>query len=142
LSQKRSKPRTAKGLAALCAKLADEIIASYIYIMDLTSIESSPADYFVVCSAESDIQARAIAEHIVLECKHTGLQTPKVEGTENAQWILLDFFDVVVHVMLKETRNFYKLESLWGDSKFYQLSGKGRIKPIKKNDLFKQSEAE
>lgn len=142
MSKKRGKPRTAKGLAALCANLADEKIASDILIMDLSLIESSPADFFVMCSCESDIQCRAIAEHIAVECKELGLQAPKVEGVENAQWILLDFFDVVVHIMLKDVRKFYKLENLWGDSKFFQLNKDGIPKPIKKKDLFKSTETE
>ncbi|HPI20443.1 MAG TPA: ribosome silencing factor [Candidatus Kapabacteria bacterium] len=142
MSQKRGKPRTAKGLAALCANLADEKIASDILIMDLSHIESSPADYFVMCSSDSDIQCRAIAEHIAVECKQLGVQIPKVEGAENAKWILLDFFDVVVHIMLKDIRKFYKLENLWGDSKFFQLNEEGIPKPIKKKDLFKSTETE
>ena len=73
-------------------------------------------DFFVVCSGNSDRQAKAIhdAIHFGLK-KGEGLLPRRVEGTTEARWILMDYLDVVVHVFTPEAREFYRLESLWGD---------------------------
>jgi ribosome-associated protein len=128
-------PRTSKGLATLCAKLADDKLANDILIINLSSIEAAPADFFVICSGESDIQVEAIANHIDRTMKTMGLIRPKVEGMESKEWVLLDFFDVVVHVFKSDTRNYYKLEKLWGDGSFFELSSSGTLKKVTNNDL-------
>lgn len=133
---KLGKPRSSKGLAHFCVKAAEEKQAADAVILDLTKIETSPADYFVVCSAETDVQVRAIADEIERMCKEVGLRRPKTEGLENASWVLQDFFDVVVHIMLKGTRHYYKIEKLWADAKFYQNSEDGKLKAIKELEVF------
>ena len=102
---------------ARVAVLALEKKAEEISILDLTGL-SAACDYFVVCSAGSEQQVRAIAEHIADEARASaGLPPWHVEGRSHRRWILLDFVDVVVHVFHHETRQYYMLERLWGDAK-------------------------
>ena len=128
---KLGKPRTSKGLATFCARLALNKLANDILILNLKNIDSAPSDYFVICTSKSTVQSQAISEDIVTEAKHQGLQVPRTEGLGSGQWVLVDFFDVVVHVMLKETREYYKLEKLWGDAEFFELTEENKIKSFK-----------
>lgn len=74
-------------------------------------------DTFVICSATSDVHANALCEHVIKIVKENLQIKPKhVEGETNAQWILIDYFDIIVHVFLKEKRSFYDLENLWNDT--------------------------
>jgi len=132
---KLGKPRTSKGLALLCAKIADSKLSRDIIVMNLTQIENSPADYFVICTCDSDVQVEAVATAIFRTTKELGLGKPSVEGLESKQWVLIDFFDVVCHIMLQPTRNYYKLEKLWGDSIFLRLNDSGELRALKKDDL-------
>lgn len=132
---KLGKPRTSKGLATLCAKIADNKLAEDIVVLDLTKIEVAPAYYFVICSCTTDLQSMAIVEEILKYCKLFKLQPPKIEGIENRIWILLDFFDVVVHIFLPEARHYYNLEKLWGDAIFLKLTTEGQLKPFHKKLL-------
>ncbi len=86
--------------------------------IDLKEVNNSICDYFIICEGESNTQVNALADNIDKQTS-VNLQTSPhhVEGRENAQWILLDFFSVVVHVFQKEQRHFYKLEDLWSDGK-------------------------
>lgn len=91
--------------------------------LDLRNIHSSVADYFVVCHAESSTQVKAIANSVEEEVfKALGLEPYRKEGLQNAEWILLDYFDVVVHIFKTDKREFYGIEDLWGDAemKYYQ----------------------
>ena len=85
-------------------------------VLDLTKL-TAIADYFVICSGTSSMHARAISEHIALTCKRAGLMPIGIEGEKNARWILLDYGDVVIHIFVDETRQFYNLERLWGDAR-------------------------
>lgn len=86
-----------------------------IVIMDLRKI-TDVTDYFVVCSADSDTQVKAIADAVMFGTEKLGARVWKSEGLGERQWILLDYVDVVVHVFHKEIRKFYNLEKLWGDA--------------------------
>ena len=119
---KLTKPTNAKALATFCSKVAAEKIANDIVVMDLTNYETAPADFFVICSSDSANQSIAITDFLLRQSKNVGLDKPKVEGDIVADWILIDFFDVVVHIMLKEIRNFYQLEKLWKDAVFYKFN--------------------
>lgn len=91
--------------------------------LDLRNIHSSVADYFVVCHAESSTQVKAIANSVEEEVfKALGIDPYRKEGLQNAEWILLDYFDVVVHIFKTDKREFYGIEDLWGDAemKYYQ----------------------
>lgn len=129
---KLGKPRTAKGLAVLCARIAEDKIATDIVLMDLTNIESAPTDFFVICTCETDIQAKSLVDKLMRKCKELGVQRPNVEGTETYNWALVDFFDVVLHVMQPEARWYYRLEKLWGDAKFMELNEEGKPVILKK----------
>ena len=119
---KLTKPTNAKALATFCSKIAAEKIASDIIVMDLTNYDTAPADFFVICSSDSVNQSTAIADFMLRNSRNVGLDRPKIEGDTVADWILIDFFDVVVHIMLKEIRNFYRLEKLWNEATFYKFN--------------------
>lgn len=88
-----------------------------ITCLNLGSINSTVCDYFVVCHGTSNTHVGAIAESIEEQVsKETGLKPRRREGYTNAEWILLDYLDVVVHVFQQEVRYFYKLEELWADA--------------------------
>lgn len=89
-----------------------------IVTIDLTEIEHSICDRFIICHGESTTQVGAIAESIAKELKEkANIRAHHVEGLQNSQWVLMDFFDVLVHVFLEESRSFYNLEELWADGK-------------------------
>jgi len=83
-----------------------------LYVAPLTSI----ADYLVIGSSESDRQTRAVADSIVDELSRVGQRPLSVEGTSSGQWVLIDFGDVVAHVMRQDSRAHYALERLWSDA--------------------------
>ena len=85
--------------------------------LDLRELNSSVTDYFVICNADSSTQVKAIADSVEDEIyKSTKVMPRHKEGLENADWIILDYFDVVVHIFKTEKRNFYGIEDLWGDA--------------------------
>jgi ribosome-associated protein len=90
--------------------------AQDVRILDLRKL-SSVTDVFVVCHGDSDVQVRAIAEAVLDGLKQEGHRVWHKEGMEYCRWVLLDYVDVVVHIFLKETREYYGLERLWGDAK-------------------------
>jgi len=91
--------------------------------LDLRNLKSSVSDYFVICHADSGTQVKAIANSIEDEIyKATGQDPWRKEGLEHAEWILLDYIDVVIHVFKTDKREFYGVEDLWGDAeiKYYK----------------------
>ncbi len=105
-----------KKLALLCRKLADNKKAEDLLVLDVRSI-SSITDYFVIASGSSEPHLRAIAEEITETLKEDyGLSPRAMDGTLQTGWLVLDFFDVIVHVMRNDVRQRYDLESLWGDA--------------------------
>ncbi len=109
-----------KALAEQISQLVLDIKGQDIVIMDLQGL-TSIADYFVICTVDSDVQAKAIKNHIADELLYQSIRPWHVEGTNNLNWVLMDFVDVVVHIFLKESRDFYSLEKLWGDAKITQI---------------------
>ena len=97
------------------AELAVERKAHQVVAMDLRGI-SSATDFFVIATGTSDIQVRSIAEHILDELKKGGHRPDHVEGLNGGRWVLLDYIDFVVHVFHPAARDFYQLETLWGDA--------------------------
>jgi ribosome-associated protein len=89
--------------------------AENVLALDLRGI-SSATDFFLVATGRSDIQVRAIAEHILEGLAGEGMRPLHTEGLDRARWVLLDFVDFVVHVFHPVTREFYQLELLWGDA--------------------------
>ena len=91
--------------------------------LDLSGIPNSVSNYFVICHGTSRPQIEAIADAVIGEAKkQTGDKPWHKEGFENAEWILIDYFDVVVHIFHEQTRDFYKLEGLWGDAGMTKFS--------------------
>ena len=103
-------------LALLCRELADHKKAEDIVILDVRKL-SSVTDYFVIASGASDPHLRAIIDEITDELRDGHHLRPKaVDGTLQAAWVVLDYFDVIVHVMRHDLRERYDLETLWGDA--------------------------
>jgi len=103
-------------LALLCRELADNKKAEDIVILDVREL-SSVTDYFVIASGTSEPHLRAIVDEITDELKSQWHVRPKaIDGTLQAAWIVLDYFDVIVHVMRQDVRDRYDLETLWGDA--------------------------
>ena len=96
---------------ALDDKRAEDI--DVLNISELTSL----GDYFVICTCNSNVQVRAAADEVELKAKEAGFEHMHVEGYRGGSWILLDLGDIIVHVMDRETREFYSLERLWDDAK-------------------------
>ena len=93
-----------------------------IQIFDLSGIENSVADTFVICSGNSNTQVSAIAGNIEKKVRNDIRERPwHVEGTENAMWVLVDYVSVVVHVFQKQIRDYYDIEELWGDAKITKI---------------------
>ena len=97
------------------AELALERKAQDVMVLDLTGI-SSATNHFLIASGTSDVQVKAIADHITDELKKEGHRPEHVEGRQTGRWVLLDYIDFVVHVFHPQAREFYQLENLWGDA--------------------------
>ena len=119
---KITKPRTSKALATFCDKMAAEKIAEKINIIDLQEIENATTNFFVLCSTDSTNQSQAILDILMRQAKKIGIPKPKVEGETSADWILIDFFDVVFHIMLKPIREYYNIEELWSEGILYEYN--------------------
>ncbi len=103
-------------LALLCRELADNKKAEDIVILDVRKL-SSITDYFVICTGTSEPHLRAIVNEIEEHLDRDQKISPRgTDGSINTSWVVLDYFDVIVHVMRKEARELYKLEDLWGDA--------------------------
>jgi len=106
-------------------QLLTEIIAGIekvkglnISILDLRDIENTVCDYFVICDGSSNTQVNAISSSVQKTVSKAIKDKPwHVEGEANAEWVLLDYIDIVVHIFQKQIREFYNIESLWGDAK-------------------------
>jgi len=103
-------------LALLCRELADNKKAEDIVILDVREV-SSVTDYFVIASGSSEPHLRAIVDEITDKLRQDHDVRPKaIDGTLHTAWIVLEYFDVIVHVMRTDVRNRYDLETLWGDA--------------------------
>jgi len=106
-----------KELALACAKAADEIQAEDIRVWDLRGL-STLTDFMIVCSGSSMPHLRAILRDVRAHVEDwTGAKPVNSEGKTDSRWVVLDYIDVMVHVMHAELREFYGLEQLWGDAK-------------------------
>jgi ribosome-associated protein len=90
---------------------------NYIISLDLRKIPEAVADFFIICEANSNTQLKAIADFVEEDVKKKCGELPyKHEGRQAQQWILIDYVNIVVHVMLPEPRKFYQLEEMWSDA--------------------------
>ena len=106
-------------LAEVAVRGMQERKGTDIVVLNLKELKNAVADYFIICSASSDTQLDALARSVEEEVEKLTGQSPwQSEGRTNREWILLDYVDVVVHVFLRDRRQFYALEELWGDAEF------------------------
>lgn len=112
---------TSKTLATKLAKLALTKKAYDIKILDLRKL-TNITDFFVICTADSDTQVKAVADAIIDGSKKLDERPWHKEGFQSLKWVLLDYVEVVVHVFLKDIRKFYGLEKLWGDADVKEIS--------------------
>jgi len=106
-----------KTFAMLAAQSALNKKALDVKIMDLKGL-TSISDYFIVCTAESEVQVKAIADAVETGLQQNGWNPWHVEGKSNLKWVLLDYVDIVVHVFYKDAREYYGLDNLWGDAPY------------------------
>lgn len=124
----RKKKQTESGVSSqtlceLVVKGMQEKKAIDIVVLDLKKVKNAIADYFVICSGNSDTQIDAIGDSIDEEVFKSIQQHPwHREGKMQKEWVLLDYVDVVAHVFKKDRREFYKLEDLWGDAEFTHVN--------------------
>ena len=102
-----------------------------IKILDLRRL-TSITDYFVICTASVEVHAKAIADWTLENLEKKGIKVWHNEGYRACRWILLDYVDIVVHIFLKEVREFYALEKLWGDAPVEEICDKGFSKKRKR----------
>jgi ribosome-associated protein len=114
---KKRKGASSEKLSGVVVKGMQEKKAMDIVVMDLRKVKNAVADFFVICSGNSDRQLDAIADSVDQEVFKELKENPwHTEGKNNKEWMLLDYIDVVVHVFKKDRREFYSLERLWGDA--------------------------
>ena len=101
----------------------EEIKGSDIQLFDLREIDNTVTNYFVICTGNSNTQVNAISQSVQkIVSKELKDKPWHVEGQANAEWVLMDYVNVVVHVFQKHIREFYDIESLWGDAKITKIS--------------------
>lgn len=100
----------------------EEVKAQDISVIDVRD-RTSVTDYMVIASGTSNRHVRSLADSVIIEAKSNGVRTANVEGGEVSDWLLVDLGDVVVHVMMPATREFYDLERLWRDAPDLGVAG-------------------
>ncbi|MEZ5358176.1 MAG: ribosome silencing factor [Candidatus Zixiibacteriota bacterium] len=112
--------KSSLALARAAGELALSKKAFDIVILNMKKI-SSVCDYFVICSGSVDVHVKAITDAVERGLRDQGVRVSHREGLEGASWILLDYFDVVVHIFTEDARQFYALDKLWGDAPFEKI---------------------
>ena len=108
---------------AAILKAIDDVKGVDVQILDLREIENTVCDYFIICSGTSNTHVKAISGIVQKQVSKATKDKPwHVEGEGNAEWILLDYVNIVVHVFQKHIRDYYDIESLWGDAKITTIS--------------------
>ena len=104
-------------LNSLIVDAIQDIKGKNIIKLDLRKIGDAPTDFFIICEGDSSTQVRAIAQNVSRKVAfELGMQPAKIEGANSASWVLVDYFNTVVHVFYPETREFYDIEDLWSDA--------------------------
>jgi ribosome-associated protein len=110
-------------LISLVIKGIDDVKGENIQLLDLRDIENTVCDYFIICSGNSNTQVNAISGSVQKVVSKEIKDKPwHIEGQGNSEWILMDYVNVVVHVFQKHVRDFYDIESLWGDAKITEIN--------------------
>ncbi len=122
VANKAPQPDTSKNLAITIAQAADDRKGSDIVLLEVAEV-SYLADYFVMTTGFSRVQVRAICQSIQEKVETVWQRTPlRVEGKESGSWVLMDYGDVIVHIMLPDEREFYNLEAFWGHAERIEFS--------------------
>lgn len=101
----------------------DEVKGENIQLLDLRELENTVCDYFIICSGNSNTQVKAISGSVQKIVSKSLKDKPwHIEGEMNAEWVLMDYVNVVVHVFQKQIREYYDIESLWGDAKITSIN--------------------
>jgi len=116
----RAPSTSALSVLQLAARTARDKKARDLVALDLREL-NGVADYFLICSATSEVQVKAVAEAVDEKLREAGARPWHVEGFEGRRWVLLDFVEVVVHVFHEKTREYYMLDRLWGDARSVDL---------------------
>ena len=112
-------------LARLAAQAIDAKKGEDIRILDLRKVHGAPAEYFVIASGNVPSHVSSISDNVFETIKKATAMSPhKIEGYQNAEWILMDYFDVLVHIFQKDKREFYRLDELWSDGEEISISTK------------------
>lgn len=110
-------------LIAVIIKGIDDVKGEDIQLLDLREIENTVCDYFIVCSGNSNTQVNAISGSVQkIVSKEIKDKPWHIEGQGNSEWVLMDYVNVVVHIFQKHVRDFYDIESLWGDAKITEIN--------------------
>ncbi|MBL4904829.1 MAG: ribosome silencing factor [Flavobacteriaceae bacterium] len=110
-------------LIAEIIKGIDDVKGENVQVLDLREIENTVCDYFIICSGNSNTQVKAISGSIQKVVSKSLKDKPwHIEGEANSEWVLMDYVNVVVHIFQKQIREFYDIESLWGDAKTTLIS--------------------
>ncbi|MBE7628887.1 ribosome silencing factor [Tenacibaculum piscium] len=110
-------------LIAVIIKGIEEVKGEHIQLLDLREIENTVCDYFIICSGNSNTQVSAISGSVQKMVSKELKDKPwHIEGQTNSEWVLMDYVHVVVHVFQKQIRDYYDIESLWGDAKITEIN--------------------
>ena len=109
-------------LISLIVQGIEDIKGQNISLLDLRNIENTVCDYFIICNGNSNTQINAIVSSVQKNVSKNIREKPyQIEGVENAEWVLMDYVNVVVHVFQKHKREYYDIENLWGDAKITEI---------------------
>lgn len=121
----KKKTTSSDDLLTLIIKGIEDVKGFDISILDLRGIENTVCDYFVICTGGSNTQVNAISGSVQKVVSKEVHEKPwHVEGEENGEWVLMDYVSIVVHIFQKHIREYYDIESLWGDAKITQIANK------------------
>lgn len=121
----KEKTTSTDQLLTLIIKGIEDTKGMDISILDLRDIENTACDYFVICTGGSNTQVSALSGSIQKAVSKEAHEKPwHIEGEENGEWVLMDYVSIVVHIFQKHVREYYDIESLWGDAKITQIANK------------------
>ncbi len=113
---------SADELISLLLQGIEDVKGQDILLLDLRDIENTVCDYFIICSGTSNTHVNAIVGSVQKTVNRASKDKPwHVEGQENAEWVLMDYVNIVVHIFQKHIREYYDIEGLWGDAKFTEI---------------------
>lgn len=121
MTHNRNNKEASKELAALAIKALEDKKAEDIRIIDISNV-SVLADYFLLANGSNRSQIQALADHVEEQLGKAGTPVRQIEGYDTANWILLDFGDIIIHIFDKENRLFYDLERIWRDGALVELT--------------------